>query len=199
MKKVLILSMTAILSFTSMAFAVQKKGIIEKVNNRVEIKTSKSWNKLKSGVNVFVGDSIRTGLRSTAEIKYDDGTKTRIGSRSNIIINDRKITINKGYIWGKVDKHKTSGLKIITSNAIASIIGTEFFVEVNDEDKTTKIIVLEGEISVSPNDRKKKHQKTTVKAGCCLTIDQAGIVKENVEFNKEEVLQKYDEVVNFIK
>lgn len=198
MKKMLILSISAILSFTSMAFAVEKKGVVEKVNNRVEIKTASSWHKLKSGVKVFVGDSIRTGLRSTAEIKYDDETRTRIGSRSNIVVTDNKITINKGYIWGKVDKHKTKGLKIVTSNAVASIVGTEFFVEVND-DKSTTITVLEGEISVSPKEKHKKDQKTAVKAGSFATIDEAGNVKESGELNKDKVLKRYDEVVNFSK
>lgn len=198
MKKMLAFSMTLVLSFTSIAFAAEKKGIVEKVNNRVEIKTASSWHKLKAGINVFVGDSIRTGLRSTAEIKYDDDTRTRIGSRSNIVVTDRKITINKGYIWGKVDKHKTKGLKIVTSNAIASIVGTEFFVEVND-DKSTTITVLEGEISVSPKDKHKKDQKTAVKAGTFATIDEAGNVKESGDLNKDKVLKRYDEVVNFGK
>lgn len=191
-------SMTAVLAFSSMAFAAEKKGVVEKVNNRVEIKTANSWHKLKTGVKVFVGDSIRTGLRSTAEIKYDDETRTRIGSRSNIVVTDKKITINKGYIWGKVDKHKTKGLKIVTSNAIASIVGTEFFVEVND-DKSTTITVLEGEISVSPKEKHKKDQKTAVKAGTFATIDEAGNVKESGDLNKDKVLKKYDEVVNFGK
>ncbi len=194
MKKVLSIAVASIFAFSSMVLAGEKRGFLEKANNKVEIKVSNSWKNAKSGQKIFVGDSIRTGLRSTAEIKYDDETRTRIGSRSNIIVADRKINIMKGYIWGKVDKRKTKGLKIITSNAIASIVGTEFFVEV--EDKNTIITVLEGEISFEAN-KKDATKKTSVKAGNFAKIDVNGNVIESGPMDTPKVLAKYDELVHF--
>ncbi|MFN8671996.1 MAG: FecR family protein [Candidatus Sericytochromatia bacterium] len=195
MKKFLMLSMTAMFAFSSMAFAAEKRGFIEKANNKVEIKNDKKWKTAKSGEKVFLGDSIRTGLKSTVEIKYDDETRTRVGSRSHIVITDRKIDIKKGYIWGKVDKRKTKGLKIVTSNAVASIVGTEFFVEVGDKESST-ITVLEGEISVTPN-KKDATKKIAVKAGDFATFDKDGNVTASGPLEKDKVLAKFDEVVNF--
>ncbi|MBC7474591.1 MAG: FecR domain-containing protein, partial [Candidatus Sericytochromatia bacterium] len=135
-----------------------------------------------------VGNTIRTGIRSMTEIKYDDGTLTRIGSRSNITINDRKILINKGYIWGKVNKDLTKGLKIFTSSAVVAIVGTEFFVEVNS-DKSTTVTVLEGIIEVTG-----KKSKIFVVPGTYSRIYENGTISEPENFKTEEVFARYSDV-----
>lgn len=190
MKKVLLFSLITSLNFISPSFALESRGTIDKVINMVQIdhSSSRNWSKAEKNENVFVGDSIRTGLRSVAQINYDDGTSTRIGSRSFITINDRKIKIKRGYMWGKVDKNKTKGLKLFTSSAVASILGTEFFIEKSGN--TTNLIVLEGEIDFSS-----KKGNTKVTEGTFAVIDEQGNITEPIPFDKDTVLKRYSELL----
>jgi len=200
-KQIAAITMTFIMAFAYNADAREKeqRGTVEKAVNYVQVNNGataqqvamgvKKWKDASQGQPVFVGSSIRTGIRSVAEIKYDDGTLTRVGSRTNMIINDRKLDIKRGYIWGKVDKNKTRGLKIYAPGAVASIVGTEFFVEVNRED-STMITLLEGSIAVDG-----KKGSTIVTEGTYSVIDKNGNVTDPVAFNKDEVIEYYLEVV----
>jgi ferric-dicitrate binding protein FerR (iron transport regulator) len=188
MKKILALSLSMIITFSLTAFAAEKRGSLEKSINYVQVKKNGKWQEAESGASLFVGNTLRTGPRSVAEVKYDDGSLTRIGSRSNIVISDRKLNIKRGYIWGKVDKNKTKGLKIFTANAVASIVGTEFFVEYNT-DKSTTVTVLEGTIEVQG-----KSGKVMVSGGTASTIEADGSVSEPTSFDVNKVLERYGEV-----
>lgn len=188
MKKILTLSLSMIITFSLTAFAAEKRGSLEKSINYVQVKKNGKWQEAESGASLFVGNTLRTGPRSVAEVKYDDGSLTRIGSRSNIVISDRKLNIKRGYIWGKVDKNKTKGLKIFTANAVASIVGTEFFVEYNT-DKSTTVTVLEGTIEVQG-----KSGKVMVSGGTASTIESDGSVSEPASFDVNKVLERYGEV-----
>jgi ferric-dicitrate binding protein FerR (iron transport regulator) len=198
-KKILLVSLTSILAISPNALAKERRGTMEKAVNFVQINNGataqqiamgvKKWKPVTEGQPIFVGSSIRTGLRSVAEIRYDDGTLTRIGSRTNLVINDRKINIKRGYIWGKVNKALTKGLKVFGPNAVASIVGTEFFVEVN-RDNSTVITVLEGAIDVSGT-----KGKTTITAGTFSIIDDKGNVTDPSVFNVDEVVDRYSELV----
>lgn len=189
MKKILTFTLSIFLSLSTTVFAGEKRGSIEKSINKVQIKKDgDKWQNADAGDSLFVGNSLRTGPRSIAEIRYDDDSLTRIGSRSNIIIKDRKINIKRGYIWGKVDKNKTKGLKIFTANAVASIVGTEFFVEYHT-DKSTSVTVLEGAIEVQG-----KSGKVTVTAGTVAKIDSDGVASDPEKFDVNQVLERYAEV-----
>jgi ferric-dicitrate binding protein FerR (iron transport regulator) len=188
MKKVLALAFSFMLSIGSYSIAAEQRGSIERKTNYVQVKHSSGWEAADTGTSLFVGSSLRTGPRSVAEIKYDDGSMTRVGSRSNLVINDRKINIKRGYIWGKVDKNKTKGLKIFTATAIASITGTEFFVEVNS-DKSTTITVLEGSIEVEG-----KAGKVKVTEGTYATVDVDGNASNPAAFDVAKVIERYAEV-----
>lgn len=188
MKKVLALAFSIVLSIGSYSIAGEQRGSIERKTNYVQVKHASGWQSADAGTSLFVGSALRTGPRSVAEIKYDDGSMTRVGSRSNLVINDRKINIKRGYIWGKVDKNKTKGLKIFTATAIASITGTEFFVEVNS-DKSTTITVLEGSIEVEG-----KAGKIKVTEGTYATVDIDGNASNPAAFDVAKVIERYAEV-----
>lgn len=89
-----------------------------------------------------------------------------------------------------MDKLLTRGLKIFTFSAVASIVGTEFFVEV-DKNGGTMITVLEGQIDVSG-----KSGKTSIMAGTSVIIDKNGNIALPNVFNVNEVVERYKEVVN---
>lgn len=87
MKKIIVPVILSFLTFASQAIAEEKRGELDKIVNFVQVKKEDksfnlSWKKVEAGEAVAVGNVIRTGLRSTAQIKYDDGTFTRLGSRT---------------------------------------------------------------------------------------------------------------------
>lgn len=191
MRKLLLSSLLS-LAFISPSLADDRRGEIDRSINLVQIDMGKdnarNWKKAEKGNVVSTGDTIRTGLRSVAQISYDDGTVTRIGSRSTVTVGDKKLNLKRGYMWGKVDKNKTKGLKIFTSSAVASILGTEFFVETVGNN--TILVVLEGEIEF-------KSPKGMVKVteGTFSTIDLNGNVSDPMVFDRDVVLSKYSELL----
>lgn len=197
-KKFISISLTLFFVFSgSISFAKEKRGTLEKVINRVQLKSETGSNREKPhkwidatvGDGLSPGDTIRTGWHSATEIKYDDGTVTRLGSRTVMTIDDRKVFLKRGYFWGKVDKNFTKGLKIFTASVVAAITGTEFFAEVGSE-QNTLITVLEGSIEVTSN-----KGKFVVPAGSYITIDKNGNMQMPNVFDQKDVLERYQEVV----
>jgi hypothetical protein len=188
MKK-LLLSLLSISFLSFNAFAENKRAEISKITNLAQIKYNNKWEKGSLNSPLFVGNQIRTGLRSALEIKYDDGTFTRIGSRTILEIKDRELNLKRGFLWGRVDKLITKGLKIFTISAVASIVGTEFFVEL-DSEKNTLVTVLEGEIEV-----KTKTGNVMVTKGKQARIDKSGIALELIDFDINKIVDRYKEVV----
>jgi hypothetical protein len=202
-KKLLSASLICIFTFSQGANAEEKRGTLEKVVNFVQVddgstrtqdfstwvSTQKRWKRVSEGQPLYIGNVLRTGPRSVAEIRYDDGNLTRIGSRTNIIIKDRELKLKRGFIWGKVNKLLSKGLKIYAANAVASIVGTEFFVEVS-KDNSTMVTVLEGTIDVAGKDG-----HVLVTEGTYAIIDKDGKANDPVAFNKDEVIARYSEVV----
>jgi hypothetical protein len=176
------------LSFNS--FAETEIAEISKIKNFVQIKRNDKWEKGDLLSSLFVGNKIRTGLQSSVELKYYDGTFTRIGSRSILEIKDRELSLKKGFLWGKVDKLLTKGLKIFTFSAVASILGTEFFVEI-DYNKNTVVTVLDGEIKV----KTLNGNELDITKGKQVIISKEGLVVDIINFDINNVVEKYKEVV----
>ncbi len=202
-KKILSGAMVLAIIFSQGVNAGEKRGTLEKVVNLVQVDngsaraqemttwagSQKRWKQVSEGHELFAGDILRTGPRSVAQIKYDDGNLTRIGSRTNVVIRDREIKLKRGFLWGKVNKLFSRGLKIFTASAVASIVGTEFFVEVG-KDNSTMVTVLEGTIELEG-----KNGHVLVTEGTYAVIDKDGKANDPVAFNKEDVIARYAEVV----
>lgn len=105
---------------------------ITSLKNNVELKYSTSdWRPGRVNQLVRPGTSIRTGSLSKVEIKYPDGTITRIGGRTNLTVLDksiRAVKIDSGKMWFKVAK-RSSGYRIYSPTAVAAITGTEGFAQ----------------------------------------------------------------------
>lgn len=198
-KKVIVSAIVLFNMFSFSAFAANKTGNVDKSINVVQIDQtsdkqalkagSRNWQNAVKGQDVFAGDKIRTGLRSVAQINYEDGTMTRIGSRSLLTVKDKKLNLKRGYMWGKVDKTRTKGLKVFTANAIASIIGTEFFIEAGS-DGTTTLTVLEGIVELAG-----KKGKVSVTAGTSSVVDKDGNAGDPMVFDQAKVLERYSELL----
>lgn len=131
------------------------KAVIINIHNKVQSKSVNNpvWKmaSLEGGLNE--GDSIRTGSASRAEIRYNDGTITRLSSNSVMRINnngDSKRTglrLLIGKLWLKVTKGRGL-LQITTPTATASVLGTELLVT-NDEKDISHVTTLDGLVEVT--------------------------------------------------
>jgi ferric-dicitrate binding protein FerR (iron transport regulator) len=155
------------LSFNNPAHSDSSKAIILSMHNKVQAKSvvDPVWQMAHIDKNLSGGDSIRTGVASRVEVKYSDGTITRLGPNSVMRINQDSspkrtgIRLLLGKLWLKVTKGNGL-LKIQTPTAVASVLGTELFVS-NDEKNVSHVTTLEGLVEVTDN----QGDKTLVKPG----------------------------------
>jgi ferric-dicitrate binding protein FerR (iron transport regulator) len=190
LKKILLAAtlMVFSLSVNSAALSANLKTTakIASFKNSVQLKYHSSlWRNATLNQQVKPGTSIRTGEGSKAQIIYQDGTITNIGSRTSLTVLDKKtreVKIISGNFWYKVTK-KSFGLKIYLPNAIATITGTEGGVKV-ETNKTVTLVVAEGTISVNMNNKKysmKAGDKVSYSTLHPTAVDYKNIGAENVK------------------
>ena len=119
----------------------------------------KSKSTLYSRDDVFTDELVETGSYSALHITFVDDAVLRVGSKSQVMLdefvydpntgNGEMVThLSKGvirFISGKMSKQ---GVKIMTPTAVIGIRGTDFIVAV-DDDGSTSISVEEGEVDVA--------------------------------------------------
>lgn len=127
--------------------------------NVVQYARGGRWVNAYRGLALNSGAYVRTGSNSRAQIHYADGSVMRLGSRSIARIRylgSKNVTVNRGKAYFKVNKQRQR-MKVRTRTAVATVLGTEFVVEVNDTPQTcqqdcgdqTRITTLEGNVGVS--------------------------------------------------
>lgn len=126
---------------------------ITKVVRQVEWQRHRTsrWQKARLETLLLVGDTVRTGDTASAELRYGDGSVTRVGSLTSLTLTgDRKreIRLEGGKIWLNIKK-SGAGMKIITPGAVAAVTGTELMVEFDPVRKTTEVTVFEGAVNVT--------------------------------------------------
>lgn len=126
--------------------------------NVVQYARGGRWVNAYRGLPLNSGAYVRTGSDSRAQIKYADGTIMRLGSRSIARIRyaaSKNVTVSRGKAYFKVQKQR-SRMKVRTRTAVATVLGTEFVVEVKDStgctvscEDGTKFTTLEGNVGVA--------------------------------------------------
>lgn len=102
------------------------------VYNTVQITRGGRWVPAGNGTAVASGAYVRTGNNSRAQIHYADGSVMRLGSRSVARIRDaraKQVNLRQGKAYFKV-KPQNQRMRVKTRNAVATVMGTEFVVEV---------------------------------------------------------------------
>lgn len=200
MKKLVTLcAFVAISTINTNAFSDASIAEVKEIKNSVQISRISSikkrlenkkldWQAVDKDSKLFYGDRLRTGLRSTIKMVYNDGSITKLGSRSNIEVGHKRVNVKRGFIWGKFNKQNDGSYKFLTPTASATIISTEFFVETK-ADNSSCVVVVEGEINV---DGLKNSE--VVKTGTCVNIDNQGNVSAPMVFNLEDKLKLYPDV-----
>ncbi|NMB81878.1 MAG: FecR domain-containing protein [Ignavibacteria bacterium] len=158
---------------------VQVKKIIKDVSYRVSDNQSE-WEKAKVGIAIGDGGKVRTGSSSLALIQFIDGSGL-LRVRENSILNiygkseNRKMNkntfIDRGMVGFEVNKQaEDEEFKFTTPTVVASIRGTEGFIEHNDVDTTSTIFLNTG----SATFQTLTGAEGTLSSGNTLTVKKDG-------------------------
>lgn len=142
------------------------------------------------------GTVVRTGDDGKATIKLAASWIVRIGNNSSMLIPRERNTEEKasflkmlcGVLWAKAKKDISDG-EIATPTAICGVRGTEFSLEMLDEENT-EVNVAEGavEVSLSESEMNKTEKKGVVLKALQGTLVRNGKKPENPWMSKKEHL-----------
>ncbi len=151
---------------------VFKKGIVLVLNPQ-----QKKWQSYNPTIKLKEGDIIRTGRRSRAEIRFDDGSRIRILSNTTIVLQkyltgkkgrNSNVKLNKGGLYLNVRKLKRkSKFRVSTVTATVGVRGTIFYIRI-DKKKNVKVKVKNGVVVVKAQGKQikvKKNQGAIIKSG----------------------------------
>ena len=145
------------------------------------------WNIVTEGQLVETGIWIRTGPKASATILLPNRTQTKISRNAEFQLNyqakQTQVNLKVGKIWSKTNK-KPAKITVKAPNAVASIRGTEWIVEVS-EDSSSTLAVLEGSISVAGKDGQPKE----IDNGQIANIGSNGKISVNKLLNPDNYLQ----------
>jgi hypothetical protein len=133
------------------------KSRIESITRTVEVQPAGtgSWKKAKPDTSLDTSDHVRTGSRSIARVRLQDGTKVLLLQNShaeveNLSSVEKTIKLVKGRIRAIVAKIKGgNNFKIKTPVGVASVRGTDFEVEISEDGQQMMVDVKEGEVGVA--------------------------------------------------
>jgi hypothetical protein len=125
--------------------------------NKVEIKSASTgrWSKAGNKSNLGKDDSIRTGSRSIARVKLNDGSKILLMQNSeaemeNLSSVQKAIKLIRGRVRAVVKRLKTSrSFKIKTPIGVASVRGTDFEVGYVEGSEEMEVEVKSGSVAVA--------------------------------------------------
>jgi len=168
-----------IVSTVLVAFAETSAAEFKKIHGVVDVFRSggKKAVVVAVGATVAVGDIVRTGRRSRAQLQLADGSVLNIGSLTKIQIGEfsfdaerkiRKSSISdfRGKVRAAVSKstNKNSFFEIKTPGAVAAVRGTNYGVDAISPNETV-VVTYSGTVAVSNLFGPKQNQKVLVRKG----------------------------------
>jgi hypothetical protein len=168
----------------------------------------------QDGDPLSVGDSVRTGALSTADILLGDIGIIRIYENSLVHIKtlvdpstgDTKIDMNQGKLYSTLGKLSRGSFQVQTPTSVASIRGTSFRISAAQDD--SRLDVLDGKVQINPvkDNAVIEDVKQLVEANQTINIDRATAIQAfkekrglRVSALKAEDLQKIREEIKTIK
>lgn len=156
--------------------------VVTKIIKDVEIKKDKDWKQGKLGETLETGNEVRTGKKSLAIVKFLDNSLLRVQENSVLKIYADKVKkdisknthLEKGELGFKVTKQEDEDFKFTTPTMVASIRGTEGFVEVK-EDGSSLLSVETGAVDVEASVGSK--QSGNVTAGKYVLVTESGDIE----------------------
>lgn len=153
-----------VIAIGSATAAPLREGEFTRVINDVKIlPVESSPLPARTGDRITGRTAVSTGAQSRAELRFSDNTLTRLGANSVFRMDQstRTVEVDRGVILLQVPK-QIGGAKVRTAAVTAAVTGTTLMLEFTP-DGFVKIIVIEGEVDVSLNER--RNQFRTLVAG----------------------------------
>ena len=192
MKKLFLFAIILILAVNLLA--LDSVAIISASKGKVDLHRATKVIKHKTGDMLQNNDEIRTGGESFAAFKYIDGSATvKIFSHSVVKVlastSNKKLAktvkLNKGSVFSQI-KSDTGPFAVQTPTTVASVKGTGFLAEF-DEQEQTKFIVTEGELELKILD---KTETKSVSAGNTAIVQADGSLE--IRPSTEEDIQEIE-------
>ncbi len=164
------------LLLTALSYAVEVKVQITNVKGTVEVSIKEGvWIPAKDGMEISMGDKIKTNAESSCALKWMDGNLVKVYPLSFLKVEDARkdgnvenssLSLEKGKMYAKVKKLTSSKSTYIikTPSAVAGVRGTEFMTSFTEN--KTECAVLEGSITVSA-----MGQEVEVMAGMTTAVE----------------------------
>ena len=133
------------ISFLFSLFFSSEVAIVTKNNGDVKYKkeiSKRFTNKINSGLELFNNDLLVTGNNGFIMFAYlDDGSLIKVHKDSEVLVdgtlnnntNNKQIIVNDGFIKFDVKKQKQNEFKVVTPTSVASVKGTLFYIDSDDE------------------------------------------------------------------
>lgn len=153
MKRIAKISLIIILSFIIIGGTVNivspYRATLTKVEGTVLKKDNfqNIWVPANRGDILDDGDFLRTRENSYAELKFSDGSIVKVSENTEVSLYKDYLSLAIGYIRLYITK-LFPNFEVRTPSAVAGVRGTEFSVEVLD-DQTTIVTVYEGEVDIT--------------------------------------------------
>ncbi|MEE9465027.1 MAG: FecR family protein [Candidatus Neomarinimicrobiota bacterium] len=125
---------------------------------QIQVAQAPDWAKATMNHEVFVGDKIKTAVKSRAEITLNGGGKFRVAEKSEVLLTEAKITglkkdfgatVTRGQVWvaAKAAFGETKNVAVRTPTAVAAIRGTKYRAVAGEEESS--ILVYDGKVDVN--------------------------------------------------
>ena len=165
-----------ILSFIFLLSSVSAEeiAIVTKKNGDVKYKknTLKLFkNKINVGLELYNNDLLSTGSDGFIMFAYlDDGSVVKVYKDSKVYVTgdlknktiNKKIIIDDGFLKFDVEEQRQNEFKVVTPTSVASVKGTSFYIDINDQDDifygidgTVEILNIESNQILTLSKRKK--------------------------------------------
>jgi hypothetical protein len=161
---------------------------------------------LKSGTLISLGDTLRTGSKSSAAIRFADGSTLTVHSHSELRFDhlsahgetgmvDSRLNLIQGRMQTKVRPSAGPGsrFEIYTPSAISAVRGTRYRAAVTGNVGASNFEVLEGEVAVSGGEKQR-----LVSAGYGTRIEKGKAPTPPVELLPAPTFNQIPEVVRYI-
>ncbi|MEK7382114.1 MAG: FecR family protein, partial [Elusimicrobiota bacterium] len=107
----------------------------------------------EAGMPLDQGDRVVTAAEAWAEIGFDGGSLVTLRENSNFTLerterDSSSFLLSLGSLLAKIEKLGTRQLRVRTPTAVVAVRGTEFGVEVEDEEQTHVGVYDEGQVEV---------------------------------------------------
>jgi len=119
--------------------------IVTKNNGAVKYKKDKNKsfkNKINTGMELYNNDLLVTGSDGFVMFAYlDDGSLIKVYKDSHVYVTgdlknkiiDKKIIIDDGFLNFDIKNQKKNEFKVVTPTSVASVKGTSFYIDINEQ------------------------------------------------------------------